>query len=121
MGPLSPRSAILRNNSHIVSVLTTVVLVTAISSRVTAFPAPQDVEPLTPRRRAHVDSSERPQTAEKRAEHEVSGVHEEHVTLTGLSGVQFRFQLGVEKLGLVLNVLGQGFFGRHGDRSDALP
>jgi hypothetical protein len=51
----------------------------------------------------------------------VSRVHEEDVPLTGYSGVQFRFQLGVEKLGLVLNVLGQVFFGRHGDCSDALP
>ena len=84
-------------------------------------PCPQDVEPLTPRRRAHEDSSERPQAAEKRAEHEVSRVHEEDVTLTGLSGVQFRFQLGVEKLSLVFNVLGQVFFGRHEDRSNALP
>ena len=40
IGPVSPNAAIFRSSSHIVSVLTTVVLVTAISSRVTAFHAP---------------------------------------------------------------------------------
>ena len=77
-------------------------------------PRSQDVEPLTTRGSADEDPRERPQAAEKRAEYKVSGVHEEHVTLTGYSGVQFRFQLGVEKLGLVLNVLGQVFLAARG-------
>ena len=45
-------------------------------------------------------------------------VDEEHVTFTGLGGGQDRLQFGVEKSGLVCNVLGQGFFWRHGDRTD---
>ena len=45
-------------------------------------------------------------------------VDEEHVTFTGLGGGQDRLQFGLEKSGLVCNVLGQVFFWRHGDRTD---
>ena len=41
IAPVRPNAAIFRNSSLIVSVLTTVVLVTAISWRVTAFHAPK--------------------------------------------------------------------------------
>ena len=44
-------------------------------------------------------------------------VDEEHVTFTGLGGGQDRLQFGLEKSGLVCNVLGQVFW-RHGDRTD---
>ena len=48
----------------------------------------RDVEPLPPRRRSYEQSSERPQTAQKGAEHEVCRIDEEHVPLTGLGGIQ---------------------------------
>ena len=41
-------------------------------------------------------------------------VDEEHVTLSRLGGVQARLQLGLEKLGLGLDVLGQVFLGGTG-------
>ena len=44
----------------------------------------------------------------------MSRVHEEDVTETGLSVIQFRFQFGVEKLGKVPNVLVQLFLGGTG-------
>ena len=43
-------------------------------------------------------------------------VDEEHVTFTGLGGGQDRLQFGLEKSGLVCNVLGQVFVGGPGDR-----
>ena len=45
-------------------------------------------------------------------------VDEEHVTFTGLGGGQYRLQFGLEKSGLVCNVLFQVFFWRHGYRTD---
>ena len=41
-------------------------------------------------------------------------VDEEHMTFSGLGGVQARLQLGVEKSGLVCDVLGQVFLGGTG-------
>ena len=41
-------------------------------------------------------------------------VDEEHVTFTGLGDGQDRLQFGLEKSGLVCNVLGQVFFGGTG-------
>ena len=48
MGPVSFSAAILRSSSHMVSVLTTVVLVTAISCLVTAFQAPRTLKRWRP-------------------------------------------------------------------------
>lgn len=48
MGPVSFSAAILRSNSHMVSVFTTVVLVTAISWRETAFQAPRTLKRCRP-------------------------------------------------------------------------
>ena len=64
IAPVRPNAAIFRNSSLIVSVLTTVVLVTAIRWHVTAFP-PQDIEPLTSRSRTHEDPRERPQVTQE--------------------------------------------------------
>ena len=41
-------------------------------------------------------------------------VDEEHVTFTGLGGGQDRLQFGLEKSGLVCNVLGQVFLAARG-------
>ena len=82
------------------------------------IPRPQDIEPLTSRSRTHEDPRERPQVTQEGPEHEMGRVDEEHVTFTGLGGGQDRLQFGLEKSGLVCNVLGQGFFWRHGDRTD---
>ena len=48
MGPVSPSAAILRKSSHIVSVLTTVVLVADTKVRVTAFHAPSTLNRCRP-------------------------------------------------------------------------
>ena len=48
IGPASPNAAILRRSSHIVWVLTTVVLVTDTSSRVMAFQAPKTLNRWRP-------------------------------------------------------------------------
>jgi len=48
IGPTSPRAEIARSNSHIVSLFTTVVLVIATSSRVTAFHAPSTLKRCRP-------------------------------------------------------------------------
>ena len=47
-------------------------------------------------------------------------IDEEHVTLSGLGGVQARLQLGLEESGLGLRRARPSFFGRHGDRADPL-
>ena len=83
-------------------------------------PRPQNVESLTTRSRTDEDPRERPQAAHERPEHEMGRVDEEHVTLARRCGVQARLQFGFEKLGLGFDVLGQAFFGRHGDHADAL-
>jgi len=79
IGPVRPSAAIFRRSSHIVSVFTTAVLVTAISSRVT----PQHVEPRPSRGGPHEAPRERPQAAQEGTEHEVRRIDEEHVSFTG--------------------------------------
>lgn len=77
-------------------------------------PGPQDVEPLPPRSRPHEEPRERPQAAQKGAEHEMGGVDEKHVTDAGLSLVQTRFQLLIVECGLGGGVLRQVFLGGTG-------
>ena len=78
------------------------------------IPRPQDIEPLTSRSRTHEDPRERPQVTQEGPEHEMGRVDEEHVTFTGLGGGQDRLQFGLEKSGLVCNVLGQVFLAARG-------
>ena len=77
-------------------------------------PRPQHVEPLTTRRGADEDPRDRPQATQEGPEHEMGRVHEEHVTLSRLGGVQARLQFGVEKSRLDCDVLGQVFLGGTG-------
>jgi hypothetical protein len=94
--------------------LTTVVLVTAIRSRVTAFHCTQHMEPLTTRSGADENPRERPKATQERSRHEMGRVDEEHMTLPRKGGVQPRPQFRVEKLGLGFDVLGQVFWGGTG-------
>ena len=79
------------------------------------IPRPQDIEPLTSRSRTHEDPRERIQVTQEGPEHEMGRVYEEHVTFTVLGCGQDRLQFGLEKSGLVCNVLGQVFFLLYGD------
>ena len=99
IGPVSPLAAIWRKSSHIV----TVVLVTLTKVRVTAFQARQHVEP-----------HERPQAAQERAEHKMSGSDEEHLPLPGLGRVDSKPQFVVEKRRLIGGVFRKTFLGGTG-------
>ena len=94
IGPARPRAAIFRNSSHIVSVLTTVVLVTLTSSRVTAFQAPRTLNRWGG---PHEDSRERPQAAQERPVHKVGRIDEEDVSPPSGGGVEAGLQFDVVK------------------------
>jgi hypothetical protein len=85
------------------------------------IPGSQDAVPLTARRTADEQPRRAPQAAQERSLHEVGGVNEEDVAMTGASIRQQRLQFFVEKLRLSGNVLFNGFLRRQRDRRRAAP
>ena len=104
-GPTRLSAAMARSNSHIVSVFTAVVFVTAGKSSGDGVPSPEDVEPLATGRGPDEPPGDGPKTAQVGAVDEVGGVHEDDVARDG--GGEGRLQLGFEEIPLVGDVLGR--------------
>jgi hypothetical protein len=69
---------------------------------------------MTAGSRADENPRKRPEATQECPEHETGRVHKEHLTPSRVGLTQERLQLGVEKFGLGLDVLGQVFLGGTG-------
>jgi hypothetical protein len=82
---------------------------------------PQDVVPLATRGGPHEQPRRAPQATQERRQHEVSGVHEEHLPAAPAGLLQSRLQLLLQESGLVPSVFLDRLLGRHRNRAGLTP